>query len=71
VPGTDVLVADTAEAFAEAVIDLLQDPGSREKLAKAGRRLVERRYDWQIVLADLEKVYRELEGRAPADRFGG
>jgi glycosyltransferase involved in cell wall biosynthesis len=71
VPGTDVLVADTAEAFAEAVIDLLQEPGSREKLAEAGRRLVERRYDWQIVLADLEKVYRELEGQASADRFGG
>lgn len=49
VPGEEVLVADTAEAFAATVIDLMQDAPRRAALAVAGRRAVEERYDWQPI----------------------
>ena len=59
-PGTDVLVADTPADFANSVLALLQNKGFQEKLASNGRRLVEDKYDWQVVLSDLDKIYERL-----------
>jgi polysaccharide biosynthesis protein PslH len=59
-PGTDVLVADTPADFAKSVIDLLQDKALQDKLASHGRKLVEDKYDWQVVLSDLDKTYERL-----------
>jgi glycosyltransferase involved in cell wall biosynthesis len=59
-PGTDVLVADTPADFVNSVIDLLQDKVLQGKLASHGRQLVEDRYDWQVVLSDLDKTYERL-----------
>lgn len=56
----EVIVQDTPESFAEAVLQVLADPTQQEKLALNGRRLVERKYDWQVVLGDLEKIYTEI-----------
>jgi polysaccharide biosynthesis protein PslH len=61
-PGEDVLVADSAEDFARSVIDLLQDHELQEKLSANGRRLVETKYDWHVVLGELDKVYQGLAG---------
>ncbi len=49
VPGEEVLVADTTEAFAATVIDLLEDPQRRDALAIAGRGVVEARDDWRPI----------------------
>lgn len=59
-PGTDVLVADTPEEFAQAAIRLLNDQDMQEQLSKNGRRLAQEKYDWQVVLDQLEKVYESL-----------
>jgi polysaccharide biosynthesis protein PslH len=59
-PGIDVLVADTPADFANSVIDLLQDKVFQDKLASRGRQLVEDKYDWQVVLSDLDKTYERL-----------
>ncbi len=59
-PDSDVMIADTPDAFAQAVVDLLNDKKLQEKLSANGRRLVEARYDWQVVLKHLEGVYRQL-----------
>lgn len=59
-PGQDVLVADTPSSFATSVIQLLQDKALQDKLAANGRRLVESRYDWQVVLGELDKTYERL-----------
>lgn len=48
-PGHDILIADEPEAFAQAVLRLLENPSLRVSLAEAGRRLVQSRYDWQKV----------------------
>ncbi len=59
-PGTDVLVADSPADFAQAVIGLLRDKLLQDKLSANGRKLVEERYDWQVVLGELDKTYARL-----------
>lgn len=59
-PGTDVFVADTPADFANSVIELLQDKDLQDKLSTNGRQLVKDKYDWQIVLSDLDKTYERL-----------
>ena len=55
--GREVLVHDEPGKFAQAVVDLLHSPDHQAKLAQAGRALVENKYDWQIALRSLEKLY--------------
>jgi len=60
-PGEHFALADTAEAFAAAAVALLADVDRRRRLAEAGRRLVEARYEWNRIVEQLEQVYRETE----------
>jgi glycosyltransferase involved in cell wall biosynthesis len=43
---------------------LLQDKTLQGKLAANGRRLVESRYDWQVVLGELDKTYERLAAQS-------
>ncbi|MBZ5584861.1 MAG: glycosyltransferase family 4 protein [Acidobacteriia bacterium] len=52
--GENILLADTAPAFAQAVSRLLTCSSTRERLAKAGRRLLEQQFTW-------ESAWRELD----------
>lgn len=65
-PGRDYVVADDASAFAAAVADLLEDRARADELGRAGRRLVEQRYDWEVVLAPLDELLARLSPRAAA-----
>jgi polysaccharide biosynthesis protein PslH len=56
-PGQHVLVTDTAESFARQLIALLDDQGTAERLARAGRQLVEQQYSWQAIGDQLEAFY--------------
>lgn len=56
--GEHVLIADDPEAFALAVVALLQDPARRRALGEAGRRLVEAEYSWERCG---DKLLRALE----------
>ncbi|MCS7261538.1 MAG: glycosyltransferase [Anaerolineae bacterium] len=55
----DLLVADSAEAFARQVLRLLDDDALAARLGAAGRRYVERHHDWNTVAAQLEGIYAE------------
>ena len=59
-PGKEVLVADSPQEFAEAVISLLEEFDLRKEIAKSGRNLVERRYDWQVVLQGVDDIYQGI-----------
>lgn len=59
-PGDDVLVADSPEDFARSVVHLFQDKALQRQLSANGRRLVEEKYDWQVVLGDLDRIYHKL-----------
>lgn len=68
-PGRDLLVADTPQACAEAVITLLADEGLRRKVGQASRRYVETYHDWKVAAEKLEQVYLAVvaEARRPND----
>jgi glycosyltransferase involved in cell wall biosynthesis len=56
--GREVLLADTAETFAEEVVRVLRDDALGAELGAAARGLVERSYDWRASARALEAVYR-------------
>jgi len=52
-PGRDLIVADGAEAQAEAVLALLADQGRANAMGAAARRRMEQAYGWDAQLAPL------------------
>ncbi len=60
-PGQDYLVADTAPEWVTALDRLLRDPVLQARLARNGRALVERRYDWSCLRAELRDAYAWLD----------
>jgi sugar transferase (PEP-CTERM/EpsH1 system associated) len=62
VAGQHLIVADQPEVFAQAVVDLLQNPGQRMALGSAGRVLAASEYSWKRcgddVIRALEKIMR-------------
>ncbi len=59
VPGRELSIADTPQEFAQRVVELLEDASRRERLGQAGRRFVEARYDWWLIVPKLEQVYKK------------
>ena len=57
-PGRDLLVADAAEDFVQAVDSVLRSPDLRQQLARSGRQAMERHYDWS---ANLDRLASLLE----------
>jgi len=58
VSGRELLIADGAEAFAQALLTLLADPALRARLGTAGRRFVEEHHSWDAAVARLEAIYQ-------------
>ncbi len=63
VAGVHLLTADTPREFAAACLRLLAEPGLSGSLAAKARRLVEERYSWASIGADLAAVYAGLPHR--------
>jgi polysaccharide biosynthesis protein PslH len=47
--GTEIMLADTPDAFAESVVNLLRESNGRRTLGRAARELVESKYSWASV----------------------
>lgn len=47
--GRHLLIADTPQAFADAAINLLQQPQLRRNLADEARQLILKQYDWSVI----------------------
>ena len=56
--GENALLADTPEAFAQAVTRVLQNRTVADALAARGRQTVETRYNWRTVYRAWNAVYR-------------
>jgi glycosyltransferase involved in cell wall biosynthesis len=66
VQGEHLLVADDAEGFARAVIRVLRDRELARRLGEAGRQLVQRKYEWEVIAKDLDRVYEDCRaGQQP------
>jgi glycosyltransferase involved in cell wall biosynthesis len=70
-PGEELLVGDTPEAIAGAIITLLKSQELRYRLGQAGRRYVETYHDWHGAAEKLEQVYREAMATEKASSYPG
>lgn len=61
-PGRDLLVAEDAAGFADAVTTLLGDPALQDRLGRRGRRRIETSYDWRRRYRDWDDVYPPADG---------
>jgi sugar transferase (PEP-CTERM/EpsH1 system associated) len=59
VPGRDLMVEEDPVKFASAVIQLLQKPDLRQKLAENARRLVENEYNWNKNLSKFDDIFAQ------------
>lgn len=62
--GRDLLLADTPDAFAQAVIDVLRDDDLRERLGR-GAAEVSDRHDWRAVAQHLERALQRVVVASP------
>ena len=60
VSGAQLLLADNAAAFAEAVQLLLVDDDLRQTLAANGRQFVAEHFDWSVITPHLLEVYDNI-----------
>jgi len=58
-PGKEVIVAGDSDDFAQKIASLLENEKMREKISLAGRKLVERFYDWEKIAKKLSKIYEK------------
>jgi glycosyltransferase involved in cell wall biosynthesis len=58
--GENILIAEDAGAFAEAVARLLSDRELGDRLRAGGRSWVEARYGWRQVYAQVDRVYESI-----------
>lgn len=59
IPGTDLLVGDGEEGFANEVLRLLEDSTLRHAVGQAGRLYVEKTHRWADIAVRLEEIYRQ------------
>lgn len=58
-PGSDILVADQPDEFAQKIKILSDDNELRTNLITAGKRLVAEHYDWKIIARSLEASWQK------------
>jgi glycosyltransferase involved in cell wall biosynthesis len=56
--GDTIRLADSPDDFARACIELLEQAGERERIARAGRELVASRYSWEVATDIMERWLR-------------
>jgi glycosyltransferase involved in cell wall biosynthesis len=62
----NMLLADTADAFADAVARVLGDDALRRRLGAAARQTAERQFSWTVIGQQVHQLYAQVvaEGRA-------
>lgn len=59
--GCEILVADEVHSFAHECVRLLRNPKLQQQLAENGRLLAQSKYDWRVVLRQMDKVYQQAQ----------
>lgn len=68
VDGQNILIRDTPEEFADAVLAVLGDAALRHRLGAAGRRTVEQTYSWEVIGPPMiQRYYALLRDGAAAE----
>jgi sugar transferase (PEP-CTERM/EpsH1 system associated) len=61
----ELLLADTPQDFAQAVLTLLDDAQTRARLGQAAQRLVQAAYGWDSLVPKLEALYEVMPEAQP------
>ena len=64
-----LIIADTPQNFADAVLEILDRPELARKLGENGRQLVETQYDWRLISKRLEYLYQHLATNGSKKQF--
>ncbi len=59
--GQNILLRDTPQTFADAIVATMENEADRQRLEAAGRALVEEKYDWRAVTARLCEEFERDE----------
>jgi glycosyltransferase involved in cell wall biosynthesis len=59
VSGRELILADEPQTFAQAVLDLLDNPGRRAELGQRGKAFAQANYGWDELVPQLEKIYQQ------------
>lgn len=54
-----MIVANTSEEIAQAIIDLLKHPDKRKIIGQAAQQAVRQNYDWSVLIPRLLEAYRQ------------
>jgi len=65
-PGENILIFDSPEAFAQATIQLLANPDQGHSLAQSGRAWVEDHYSWHSIYQMWEQIYPAATASLPS-----
>lgn len=60
VPNRDLLIAEEPQAFANAILDLLENPSKRQDIQQSGSRYIEENHHWSRITAKLETIYLQV-----------
>lgn len=66
--GKHILLGDTPGALASHIVSLIDTPALGDRIASAGRELVQAKYEWSTCLARLDHLYHALAGPDRARR---
>ena len=58
--GQNIFIEDEEEKFAQRIVEVLATEPLRSKVVLNAKNLVMEKYDWSVVLKELERVYSEL-----------
>ena len=58
------LVADQPQAFADAVLRIVENPGERQRLATAGRQRMLSHHNWSHSMQRLDRIVERCLGAA-------
>ena len=58
---TQIMLADSAEQFAESIVQVVDNPELTSDLRTAARRFVEQKYDWSSISSRFTKVVESVE----------
>ncbi len=67
IPNKHLLIADSPKDFAQAVIQLLTQPGLREQITEAAYGLVSEKYNWERILPRFLRLVEKTTLQIPAN----
>ena len=61
--GRDVVVAESGEEMARAILELFEHPQERRAIERQARLTVESKFDWDVIAVAQQRMYEELLAR--------